>query len=72
MSKEDKVLNMIILICMIIVALLVVFSIVATLIALPFFIHEKDWFGLIQYIITDIIVIAVASGVTYWQISKVE
>lgn len=68
MSKDERLVEWFVVALMVIMWLLITFSILYTIVALPFMVHEGDWLGIVRNVLLDIVVLVIGVVATWLQL----
>ncbi|WZP35828.1 hypothetical protein [Enterococcus phage vB_Efs6_KEN16] len=68
MSKDEKLVEWFEVALMVTMWLLITFSILYTIVSLPFMVHEGDWLGIVRNVLLDIVVLAIGVVATWLQL----
>lgn len=68
MSKDEKLVEWFVVILMVIMWLLITFSILYTIVTLPFMVHKGDWLGIVRNVLLDIVVLVIGVVATWLQL----
>lgn len=68
MSKDERLVEWFVVALMVIMWLLITFSILYTIVTLPFMVYEGDWLGIVRNVLLDIVVLVIGVVATWLQL----